>query len=251
MSIIAIGNSKGGSGKTTTAVCLATAFAAKGLSVALLDADPDGRAGSWFSRWAAATEYQGTLARDTKSGLLLSAHCHRGITLVPAVNEDNLQDLADEAAAQNQMVLIDLQGSANQSMLLAFGMADLVVIPVQSSAFDLEGMVKAVKSVRSVGRTARRQIPHWVLLCRTATIPQGTRVDKFVRGEVEKLGLPVFGSELHLRTAFQRMTLDGLPPDKLADKGAWQDVEDLAREVALILQGKHPRHSAAGEVAHG
>ena len=45
--IIAVANLKGGTGKTTTTCCLATAFAAKGLKVFIVDADPQGSALRW------------------------------------------------------------------------------------------------------------------------------------------------------------------------------------------------------------
>ena len=46
--IITIAQQKGGSGKTTLAVNLATAFLAQGKSVGLLDTDPQGSLGKWF-----------------------------------------------------------------------------------------------------------------------------------------------------------------------------------------------------------
>ena len=46
--VIVIAQQKGGSGKTTLAVNLAVAYARKGLSVALLDTDPQGSLGRWF-----------------------------------------------------------------------------------------------------------------------------------------------------------------------------------------------------------
>ena len=48
--IITIAQQKGGSGKTTLAVTLATAFLSMGKTVALLDTDPQGSLGKWFMK---------------------------------------------------------------------------------------------------------------------------------------------------------------------------------------------------------
>ena len=48
--VLTIGTTKGGSGKTTLCVLLASVFAAKGFSVRILDADPQATATQWFAR---------------------------------------------------------------------------------------------------------------------------------------------------------------------------------------------------------
>lgn len=247
MAVIAVGNTKGGSGKTTTAIALATAFAGSGLSVALLDGDPDGRAGEWFAVWAPATGYETIVTTDPKTEVILHPHTHNGITLVPNMDEDAILDTVEQYNESHDLVIIDLQGSANQSMLLAFGHADLVIIPVQSSRFDLKGMVKTVKTVRSAARSTRREIPHWVLLTRTSTTINQTRVDRYTRQQVIDLGLNIFTVELGQRTALQKMTHDGLPPNPAnkGEEGAAENIQVLMRETAAILQGKHPSMLAA------
>ena len=52
--VITVAQQKGGAGKTTLAVTLAGAFVARGLSVALLDSDPQGTLGRWFMARVAA-----------------------------------------------------------------------------------------------------------------------------------------------------------------------------------------------------
>jgi len=246
MPVIVTGSSKGGSGKTTSAILLATQFTAGGLKVALLDGDPDGRAGEWFVVWAPATGYPPeALLQDPKTEVLLDAHTHGNITYVPSVHEENMLDLIDQYSESHDIVLVDLQGSANQSMLLAFGAADLVIIPVMPSRFDLKGMIRTVKTVRSASRATRREIPHWVLLTCTSTTPNPTRVDKHTRQQAEELGLNLFNVELGYRTAFRRMTHEGLPPSPEHDKAAAENVAAFAREVALVVQGQHPAQLAA------
>ena len=48
--VLTIGTTKGGSGKTTLCVLLASVFAAKGFSVRILDADPQATATQWLAR---------------------------------------------------------------------------------------------------------------------------------------------------------------------------------------------------------
>ncbi len=239
MPVIAFASTKGGSAKTTTAILLATAFAADGLNVALLDADPDAKAGEWYQVWAPATGYNGELAVDPKTEILLDAYSHRGITYQPSVHEDNVHDLVDQYSETHDIVLIDLQGSANMTMAMAVGAADLVIIPVMPSRFDLKAMLRTVKTVRLSGRNARREIPHWILMSNTSTTIHKTKVDRHTRQEAEKLGLYLFDVELGHRVAFSRMTHDGLPPAPDKDAAAAENVGALVREVALVLQGQH------------
>ena len=116
--VISFASTKGGVGKTTLAFVLATAIANRisGQSdyrVACVDADPNTTL-DLALRKAAFPEII-SMTSDAEA-------------LLPSLRE--AQSLAD-------LVLIDLEGSANQAMLYAAGKSDLVIIPAQPSAFDV------------------------------------------------------------------------------------------------------------------
>ena len=116
--VVVVAQGKGGVGKTTLAFVLATAIANRisGQSdyrVACVDADPNTTL-DLALRKAAFPEII-SMTSDAEA-------------LLPSLRE--AQSLAD-------LVLIDLEGSANQAMLYAAGKSDLVIIPAQPSAFDV------------------------------------------------------------------------------------------------------------------
>lgn len=115
--VIALLNQKGGAGKTTLATHLAGEFAMQGKRVVLLDADPQGSALAWAQRRA-------------QTGL------HR-LYGVFGLARDSLHQEAAQFAAQADLVVIDgppRVAALARSALLA---ADLVLIPVQPSAYDV------------------------------------------------------------------------------------------------------------------
>lgn len=115
--VIALLNQKGGAGKTTLATHLAGEFAMQGKRVALLDADPQGSALAWAQRRAQTGQHR--------------------LYGVFGLARDSLHQEAAQLAAQADLVVIDgppRVAALARSALLA---ADLVLIPVQPSAYDV------------------------------------------------------------------------------------------------------------------
>jgi chromosome partitioning protein len=227
--VISFASTKGGVGKTTLAFVLATAIARrlaqgprlgeKDYRVACIDADPNGTLDMVLRR---------TGDPDILS-LLSDAEA-----LLPT-----LRDALRRAA----VVLIDLEGSANQAMLYAAGKSDLVLIPAQPSAFDVREAAKTAGVVRQAADLVGRDIDQRVVLTRTPVLRQ--RVAEHSRSQFTKAGLPVLPVELVQRTAFQTMTYTGQPPF-LSDPtgGAAANIEALADAVMGIV-GLHIAQAVA------
>ena len=115
MSVLTIASRKGGCGKTTIATCLAAALATEGVSVALLDADPN--AGAY--RWATQT-YSG-------SGLVAYAE----------PDKDRLADMLPGLADQYAVLIADTAGFGNQAATLCMVGADSILVPVTPGEGDL------------------------------------------------------------------------------------------------------------------
>ena len=111
MHVVAVLNYKGGSGKTTIATNLATAFDQRGDRVALIDADPQKTATEWASR-----------GDDTPPTFQATSELHEN---VPA-----LSDSFDVAIIDGAPRMTELATSAVKA-------ADLVLVPVQPSGADL------------------------------------------------------------------------------------------------------------------
>ena len=212
---VCFASTKGGVGKTTLALVLATAFAHRlsGKSeyrVACVDADPNATLDSALRK----TGFPEILS------LISDAE-----TLLPTLRE------AQRAA---DLVLIDLEGSANQAMLYAAGKSDLVIIPAQPSAFDVREARKTAGVVSQAADLVQRTIPIRVVLTRTPVLRQ--RVADHSRSQFEKSDLPLLPIELVQRTAFQNMTYSGQPPFVVdPNGGAAANVDALADSIAHLV----------------
>ena len=213
--IISFASTKGGVGKTTMAFVVATAIArwltpASEYRVACIDADPNG-----------------TLdAALRKSG-------NPDIWSLPS-DAETLLPMLRNAQRRAALVLIDLEGSANQAMLYACGKSDLVLIPAQPSAYDVREARRTADVVSQAADLVGRQIEVRVVLTRMPVLRQ--RVAEHSRAQFAKVGLPVLPVELVQRTAFQTMTYTGIPPFQ-ADPGggAAANVEALVGAVAALV----------------
>ena len=228
MPIISFANPKGGAGKTTSALLLATELAAKGAKVAIIDADPE----KWISGWA-------NLPGKPDN-----------ITIYSDVTEDSIVDQMEEAAAQAQFVIVDLEGTASLMVANAIGMSDLVLIPTQGASMDAKGAAKTIRLIRNQARMARRDIPHLVLLTRTSAAI-ASRALKNVRDQLDKGGIGVLTTSIVERAAYRDIfdyggTLSDLDASQVSnlDK-AVQNAREFASDVIATLRA----NDAAGKAA--
>jgi|TARA_B100002003_G_scaffold205199_1_gene198487 chromosome partitioning protein len=180
MPVISFANPKGGAGKTTTALLLATQLAEKGAQVTIVDADPE----KWISQWS------------TLDGRPAN------IEIEGAVTEDTIVDLIDEASRHSQFVIVDLEGTASLMVANAIGMSDLVIIPTQGSSMDAKGGAKTIRLIRNQERMARRPIPHCVVLTRTSAAVT-SRALRNVQEQLTANGIDVLDTTIVERAAFR------------------------------------------------
>jgi cellulose biosynthesis protein BcsQ len=124
MRTIAIISQKGGAGKTTLSVHLATAAARAGHTAAIIDLDPQGTAASWGDR------------RQADAPEIISGQAARLAVLIDAAR-------ANGAA----FLILDTAPNADQTALRGAQLADLVLIPCRAATFDLE----AIQATLNVG----------------------------------------------------------------------------------------------------
>ena len=229
MPVIAVSNPKGGAGKSTTTLLLATYLAQSGASVCVLDADPNQPIMDWKTNGNSKTKMQ----------------------VVGGVKESNLMEILE--LQTQQFVFIDLEGTASVLVSRSIAMADFVIIPVQASAVDVRQAGKAIRAVRDEEKVAQRsnssrRIPYRVLMTRTpAPGAPVSSVQRQLEAEIESAGIPRFRTSLAERLAFkaifvERLSLAELGEHKVGNlEAAYQNVHELVEELVETLQ------SVAGE----
>jgi cellulose biosynthesis protein BcsQ len=115
MDVIAVIAQKGGTGKTTVVLSLAVEAERRGVTVAVIDLDPQATATNWGDR------------REAETPVIVSAQ--------PARLHHVLKAAQDQGA---QLVLIDTPARSEQAALEAAKAAQLVLVPCRPAIYDLE-----------------------------------------------------------------------------------------------------------------
>lgn len=218
---------KGGVGKTTAALLLASELA-RAAAVTVVDADPNHPIAAW-AKGAALPDNLAVLAD---------------------VDEDSIIDKIEEAAARTPFVVVDLEGTAAKIVLLAVSQADLVVIPMQGSQLDAEQASRAIRVLKQHEKMTGRAVPYGVLLTRTSPIIR-TRTMGHIQGGLVDAGVPVFGVQLNEREAFRavfsfQQTLENLDPREVSNLDKAQaNAEQFATEVIARLRESRKAAPAA------
>lgn len=213
---------KGGVGKTTAALLLATQLAGN-YGVTVIDADPNRP----IKSWAAA------------------GNAPSGLSIVSDVDEENIIERIEEAAERTPIVIVDLEGTAAKIVVLAVSQADLAVIPIQGSQLDAEQASRAIKVIKQREKMTGRALPYAVLLTRTNPAIR-TRTMSHIQQGLLDAGIPVMETELHDREAFRavfsfRQTLKGLDAGEVANLDKAQaNVEQYALEIIRGLAAASP-----------
>jgi chromosome partitioning protein len=169
--VVAVANQKGGVGKTTTAINLATSIALSGRRVLLIDVDPQGNLTSGVGlkgeKAAAGTIYEALMGDGEPETFVLPTQVEN-LFIIPAdrsltgaeielvsmlAREQRLKRIVDALRADFDDIFVDCPPSLGLLTLNALVAADAVLIPLHCEYFALEGLADLVGTMRRV-RTA-------------------------------------------------------------------------------------------------
>lgn len=202
--IIAILNPKGGSGKTTISTNLARALHERDRKVLIVDSDPQGSARDWH-------------AADEGNPL----------PLVALDRANNVKSLVDVAGGYD-FVVIDGAAKLEDMIAATIKVADIVLIPVTPSPYDLWAATDLVDFVK-----ARREItdgkPKASFVISRAIA--GTRLGEEISAALAEHELNVFGTHIVQRQVYPQTASEGRTVFDARNADALREINALADEV--------------------
>jgi chromosome partitioning protein len=215
MRSIALISQKGGVGKTTLAIHLATAFVAAGYNTLLLDLDPQTSAAEW---------------KDARTD---------EVPPVMAVPPSRLAKVIEDAAKVGADVLIiDTAPHSEGTALTAARVADLILVPCQPSIMDLRALRKTAELLEHVKK------PTYAVL--NGVAPQGSVADEAAKAITQQFKLPVAPVRLGDRVAYNRCLITGQTAQEFEPEGkAAQEVAELYKWSSNLVGLSSSKKKAA------
>lgn len=218
MPTIVFASPKGGAGKSTSAVLLASELAAR-VPVTIIDADPNHPVSTWARRPGKP----------------------QNLTVVDNVHQGTIIDAIEEAAEKSTFVIVDLEGTASMTVAYAISRADLVIVPSQGSQLDAAEAAKAVRLIREQEKAFNRRIGFAVLITRTSAAIR-PRTLRHIEDEFQSHDVTVLDTQLHERDAYKALfsfggTLADLDPGQVSGlKAAIANARAYSANVIEILR---------------
>lgn len=172
--MIAVGNQKGGVGKTTTTVNLGAALASLGKKVLIIDSDSQGNAtsGLGVERGDVVHSLYEVLVMQTPIEECIVPTSRENLFIVPSTiqlaaaelelanvrgRELRLKDATMPILDDYDYILIDCPPSLGQLSINAFTASDTILIPVQCEYYALEGLSQLLNTIRLVQRSYNKE----------------------------------------------------------------------------------------------
>ncbi|MBW5291208.1 MAG: Chromosome (plasmid) partitioning protein ParA [Candidatus Ruthia sp. Asou_11_S2] len=206
MQIIAILNQKGGVGKTTLTINLAYSLQQDGYKVMIVDSDPQGSARDWNNETNGA--------------------------IVPVVGLDRASLATDIKAVSKgyDFVLIDGAPRLAKNMAAAIKCADIILIPVKPSAFDVWASDELIDMIEQ-RQEFDSNLKAFIVISQAIqnTKITGEVVEVFANDNDSKI--PILNTKIINRTAYAQSASAGKTVFHTTDKKAQQEINNIKKEL--------------------
>lgn len=205
--IISVLNQKGGVGKTTLSVNLARAYTKSNIKTLLVDSDYQGSAQRWHER---------------SGGDLIDMTC------LPMNTLD--KDILKYVTGGYDRIIIDGIPRVSTLTICAIKCADLILIPVQPSPYDVWATADLVQNVHDKINLSDGRTKAAFVVSRKIT---GTKLGRDIQEELKKLDLPVLINGTSQRVAYATSVEKGLTvlDGEYERSEAFQEINNIMREI--------------------
>ena len=204
MSVIAILNPKGGCGKTTLSTNLAQSLHERGKSVLVVDSDPQGSARDWH----ASTE-------------------DNPLPLVALDRSNNMKTLGSISKSYDYVV-IDGAAKLEDMMAAAIKAADMILIPVQPSPYDLWAASDLVDFIKARQEVTDGNPPASFVITRAI---KGTKLGKEIGQALEEYDLSLFKNQIVQRQIYPQTAAEGKTVFDSSNNDAIKEMNNLTDEI--------------------
>lgn len=219
MAVIVLASPKGGAGKTTTAILLATELAHSGKEVVVLDCDPN----HCVDLWARGTQ------RPPPD---------RVRVVTDNIEEDTIISTIKRHNRYGRFLIVDLEGVVSMLMSRAISQADLVLTPMRATVVDAQIGAKIIPLIATAKDVFGRAIKHAVVFTMTRGVI--TNQHRGLKISLEEQGVKVINPPLMERSAYSAVftfggDLRSMPPQGNMDR-AIKNAELFAKAVCDLLE---------------
>lgn len=223
---ITLASSKGGVGKSTLCIMLAGAFLKRGQTVHIMDLDENQTVARWFNQHAV-----------NLPGLSV-------VSIKPEQFSDHLKEVREGGT---DIILIDVAGVYEKTLLQAMARSELVIVPAQPSEPDLHEAMKVIRDLQDLNESFDRAVNYRLLmnLCE----PLDPLYQRHALAEVERLQLQRFDTLVHKRAPYRETFLNGIPPHFDPDQRsslskAVAEIDAVLTEIDAVT-GMQPKRKKA------
>lgn len=224
MYIITIASTKGGVGKSTFVLNLATVLLNQGKKVAVLDADSQGTIG----KWSKVRDYMIEVGEKIQQ------------LFVAGVRGEALLEIANDKKQQGYFVLIDSPGVDDSNMRNALLRSDLVITTCATSAVDLWEIESLINILKKLQTIQNRKIPLLLVFNKVPSIHSNLAIEEakifFDQNNINPNY--ILKSVIKERVAFKHSIKSGRGVIECSpqDDKAIKEIKDCANEILTIIK---------------